>query len=202
MIGISSPPRLRIEVFLWRQGTIWPLIPVLLILALTLFAVEQLQLKPAMQASEQAVQQAAADLRTARKNSSSSATKSEGNAVEHRQMLQNALYSRAEVTAIVRALHASAGHHDLRVLSSDFQLQSSGVDGIARQTVSMPFQANYQQFKQFLLDVLRKHPGVSVDQIAIKREVAMQGRPEVLVKFSIWTRTEPGSADKTGRDMP
>lgn len=202
MIRVSTPPRLWIEVFLWRQGTIWPLISGLLILALALSAVEQLQLKPAVQVSEQALQQVASDLRAARKKSFSAATKSEGNADEHRQMLQNALYARAEVTSIVRALHASAVHHDLRVLSSDFQLQASGVDGIARQTVSMPFQANYQAFKQFLLDALRKHPGVSVDQISIKREVAMQGQPEVLVKFSIWTRTEPRSTDKTDRDMP
>lgn len=197
MSGKHTPPRLWVEVFLWRQGLIWFLVPLLLITALVLFAFDQLKLQPEMQLAEQVLAQTEANLRAANRNATNAATRLATNERTPQQALEDVLISSADVTAIVRDMHAIALHHELRVLSSDFQLQASGVDGIARQTVSMPFQASYQQFKRFLMDVLRNHPGVSVDQVSIKREASIQGRPEVLVKFSIWTKAGPSPTGTT-----
>lgn len=107
--------------------------------------------------------------------------------------LRSTVYAKEAVTPLVREVFASAQRHGLASKEADFRLTTQGFGGLEQQQVVLPLQGSYPSFRSFVLDLLQNHPGISVDQIQIKREGVSQGEPEIRARLSIWT--DPGKRD-------
>ncbi len=92
----------------------------------------------------------------------------------------------SDVGEVLRRISQMANAQGLSLAQSDVQTSSEGHGGLRQVQVTLPLRASYPQLRQWVEAVLRQLPGVSVDQIALRRETAAQGQAEVRVKLSIW----------------
>lgn len=184
--------RLRTEVFVWRHGAIWLLIPLLLFTSLLLQAAQLFYFEPRINRAQTQVHSLEAELKAILKQTSTPTNIPTDTTHQAGSELQKVLVAHTAVPEVIRALHSSAARHGIAVLSAEFQRQAVGQTGVIQQSVVMPFRASYPQAKSFLFDVLRSNSGLSLDQITIKREAVAQANPEIKVKFSIWVAADGG----------
>lgn len=175
--------RLRVEVALWRHGWGGVVIVALLALSGTALLMHQHWAHAADEAQLR-LTRLNAEIETARRQLS--AIPKSTPEQERHALLRTALSTQDDVMPLVRDVFAQARQHGLIAKEAEFRLTSQGFAGLQQQQVLMPLQGTYPAFRSFVNDLLRSQPGVSVDQIQIKRAVVAQGAPEILVRLSIW----------------
>lgn len=183
--------RLRSEISLWRYGWGSFVLITLLGLAVGAFAMRGQWTQAVVDAG----------YRTARLTTEIQALRLQPPAAvsvspeqERLAALRSVVYSRGAVTPLVRDVFARAQRHGLAAKEADFRLTTQGFSGLQQQQIVLPLQGSYPSFRSFVLDLLQNYPGVSVDQIQIKREGVSQGNPEIRVRLSIWTDPEKHDA--------
>lgn len=97
----------------------------------------------------------------------------------------------ADVGEVVQRISRIASTQGLRLAQSEFQTSSEGHDGLRQVQVTLPLRATYPQLRGWIEAVLRQIPGVSIDQITLKRETVAQGQAEIRIKLSIWVAPNP-----------
>lgn len=175
--------RLRAEIALWRHG--WGVVVVFALLALSGTAL--LMQQHWVQAEDEAqlrLKKLSAEIETVQRQLPV-VPKSTPEQERH-ALLRTVLSSQEGVTPLVRDVFAQARQHGLIVKEAEFRLTAQGFAGLQQQQVLMPLQGTYPAFRSFVNDLLRSQPGVSVDQIQIKRAAVAQGAPEIQVRLSIW----------------
>ena len=191
--------RLRAEIALWRHGWGSLIVIALAGLAAGTFAMHRLWTQEAAEVAR----------RTAQLTDQIQAIRLQPQAQpsptpeqERLAALRSTVYAKEAVTPLVREVFASAQRHGLASKETDFRLTTQGFGGLEQQQVVLPLQGSYPSFRSFVLDLLQSHPGISVDQIQIKREGVSQGEPEIRARLSIWTdpgkRDVPAQASKEG----
>lgn len=187
--------RLRTEIGLWRHGWGTVVLITLLGLAVSAFAVRGLWTQAAVDAGHRTAR-LTAEIQAVRRQPAAAVSVSPEQ--ERLAALRSAVYAKEAVTPLVRDVFARAQHHGLVAKEADFRLMTQGFAGLQQQQLVLPLQGSYPSFRSFVLDLLQNHPGVSVDQIQIKREGVSQGEPEIRVRLSIWT--DPGKQDAPAQD--
>lgn len=187
--------RLRTEIALWRHG--WGAVVVIALggLAVGAFAMHRLW----MQETAEAVQRAAqltSKIQAVRLQPQAQASPTPEQ--ERLAALRSTVYAKEAVTPLVRDVFARAQRHGLATKEADFRLTTQGFGGLEQQQLVLPLHGSYLSFRSFVLDLLRNHPGISVDQIQIKREEVSQGEPEIRARLSIWT--DPGKHGVPARE--
>lgn len=182
--------RLRAEIGLWRHGWGTLVLVTLAGVAGGAFVLQGLWAQAAFDAGQR-MTQLTTELQKARLQAPAApqATPEQ----ERLASLRSVLYARDEVTSLVRDVFTRAQRHGLAVQETDFRLTTQGFAGLQQQQLVLPVQGTYLSFRAFVLEVLRSHPGVSVDQIQIKRLGVSQNEPEIRVRLSIWIDPEKRS---------
>lgn len=176
--------RLWLEILLWRHGLIWPGVLVLLVAALALWLV-------LLPGGAQQLAQARAELQRLQSGqvvlalSPAERTGQEDAALV--AALDRVALSEQEVSEVLRRLGRIAQSKGLTLTETDFQATGEGLGGLRRLQLTLPLRAAYPQVRQFVEAVLLEFPGVSVDQMLLKRESVGQRQGEIRLRLSIWT---------------
>lgn len=181
-----SALRLHLEILLWRHGYAWPVSLALLLAAaalwLTTVWVAQPQLRQQAQTLHDLEVLQTESLRIAQLAGPSG----EESFAQARASVRAVMARPADVPEVIRSIHKTAQRHQIEVHRSDYQLRTPDRGDTQTQIVTLPLRVEYARFKPFLFELLRTHPGVSVDQISIKREAVAQNTPEISLRLTIW----------------
>ena len=189
--------RLHTEVLIWRQGYVWVLASVLLLVSGAALLAQRYLLQPRLLLQTQALSELQSSLDAMRRAKDTAVAPAPDPFVAAQASLRSVMLEREALPALIRTLHETALRHRISVLSSDYQLKEQGRNGVLQQTVTLPMRVGYAPFKAFLLDVLRSHPGIAVDQISIKREAVAQATPEIVLRLSVWVVATPDPVERT-----
>jgi hypothetical protein len=185
--------RLQCEVLLWRHGYGWAL----LFVALVAVLLGQFVVLPHQKTMELHTQQ---QLRALLVEQAEKAQRDRGPVQPSAQaqaldQLLAVAFAEDEVGEILRRIVKTAQTHGVYLSQSDFQTHADGHGGLHQLQLSLPVQASYVQTKGFVHDVLRQLPGVSLDELVLKRDSVAQNQAEVRAKLSLWNL--PGTPPET-----
>ena len=180
--------RLRLEIAVWRFGWIWIVTLVLFIalLALTFWVTPQIQVR-LLDGERQSA--ASEKIRTARAVAASQPDAPSGDEVAFRTLM-DATYSDAELNTAIRHVYTIATAQGLTVPQSDFKTVFETPSGLRQVEMTLPLQASYSQLRNFVLAVLQKESGISVDLVQMKRASISMTEIEVQVQLSVWVNPE------------
>jgi Tfp pilus assembly protein PilO len=192
--------RLRIDIWVWRYGTVWWVIASLGVLACMAsiamqYSQTQWQTLQDSQNSMQAQQRRAAEL-------AAQPAQHTGDEMAWLQSLEQLSLSAPEVTAAVRQIQRIAQHSGVALEQSEFQYSSNGYASLRRLQISLPMHASYPEVKSFAEQVLLQMPAVSLDAMQIKRDSAQTNAPQVLLRFSLWVRAEESASESAPAPAP
>jgi len=187
--------RLLSEVLLWRHGYGWVLTALVLLIAL----IAQLFVLPNQLLSQRVASTQLAQLRQielSRDNDLHTLAQPtrEGEILDQ---LWDVSFSESEVSDILRSVARIAQSNGVFLSQSEFQNSAEGHGGLSRLQVTLPLRASYPQLKKFVEQVLLEYPGISVDELVLKRESVAQNQVEIRVKLSLWI--QPGKHQKAGQ---
>lgn len=176
--------RLRLEILLWRHGVIWLGVLALLLAALLLWVA-------VLPGGAQQLAQAQAEL-LALQSGQAVRTVSPSERAGQQDLalvaeLDRVVLSEPEVSEVLRRLGRIAQSKGLTLTETDFQATGEGLGGLRRLQLTLPLRAAYPQVREFVEAVLLEFPGVSVDQMLLKRESVGQRQGEIRLRLSIWT---------------
>lgn len=176
--------RLRLEILLWRHGMVWLGVLALLVGSLALWLV-------LLPGGAQQLAQARAELQGLQ-SGQAMRTVSPSELTGQQDMalvaeLDRVTLSEQEVSEVLRRLGRIAQNKGLTLTETDFQVTGEGLGGLRRLQLTFPLRAAYPQARQFVEAVLLEFPGVSVDQMLLKRESVGQRQGEIRLRVSIWT---------------
>ena len=188
--------RLHGEVFVWRQGWIWPLAVVGLVGA-ALFALwtrlDTAAVEVALRSRQQQVDRVVSRLEDERRRAQytgDAAVSADQPMLSRQERLHAVLRNADEATVQLRQLYQLAEGLQLAVRQTDFQ-QTAGTGGIGRLQISMPIKGTYTQLRGFVEQALRELPNLSVDRLQFKRNQVGQAQLEATVHLSLWQRERP-----------
>lgn len=84
-----------------------------------------------------------------------------------------------------------AGRHGLTVEQADYQYRIESDDDLAAYEMAFSVKGPYPKVRNFLLDVLRMHPGVAVDSLNFRRESATTYGVETKLRLIFFVRSRP-----------
>lgn len=192
IIQWGSSLRLHAEIWLWRQG--WGM---LLLASVAVLAIAACLVSLHIDSRSQQVNLRITELQStlmAATRPSPAQTPAITPDQQTLVTLYRTAYSQDDVNRILRQLYSLGAQHQLDLRQTDFQQETRGFGGLVQHQLTLPIQARYPQLKSFVLQMLRNFPGLSFDQIVIKRESVALDRAEVTLKLSIWVRPDtPGT---------
>ena len=95
-------------------------------------------------------------------------------------------YAEEQVSDILRRIAKTAQSNGVFLSQSDFQTSTDRHGGLTQLQVTLPVKASYLQMKGFVEQVLLQNPGVSLDELVLKRDSVAQNQVEVNAKLSLW----------------
>ena len=171
--------RLRMEILFWRLGWVLPmtLVVVAACVVLWLFWVP-LQVGAAGRAEAQ--------LDQARRQARQSVV------VEPLEppmlAFQRLLTPQEETTAQLRKIFELAGNAGLAVAQVDMRRQLDAAGVYSQLHIALPVRGNYPALKRFCAEVLQTMPGLSIDQMLLKRDQAASSEVDAQLSLSLWQR--------------
>lgn len=195
MKGQSTWPsglRLQAEIVLWRYGWIWPLVICAALLVLFL----KVAWGPHQQRSLRLADTEVTQLRIEQKRRLSGVVALAQPSTEELLLTQLAQtsYAESQLSDLLRQIAQLAKAKGLLIAQSEFQSSNEGHGGLRQQLVTLPVRASYPQLRQFVEELLLKFPGLSVDQLVLKRETVAQDRADVRLRLSLWIN--PGKSSE------
>jgi hypothetical protein len=176
--------RLRLEVLVWRHGWGWLLLAVLAILFLTAELLVLPKLTQQVESHRKQLQQL--QLEQSNLSRTIDAPFKPTGDKKILDQLSSVSIPESEVSEVLRKIAAMAERNGVVLSQSDYQNSSKGHGGLNRLQVTLPLRASYPQLKQFIEQVLFEFPGVSLDDLVLKRESVSQNQVEIRIKLSLW----------------
>ena len=180
----GAPPRLQLEVALWRAGWVWLVIALMAATTVVGWTWWWPQQQRDLANLHAAVNQARID-QARRRAAPAPAPGLSGDDTVLAE-LQRIGYAETELSGILRAISALAKAEGIVLGQSAFQTSVEPHGGLRQVQITLPMAATYPQLRRFAESVLRQLPGVSVDQFGLKREAIAQGRADARLKLSVW----------------
>ena len=182
--GLVLRFRLRVEIALWRYGWLWVSVLVAAISA-SAFGLWWLpHQQQVLQTHEATFGQLVTD-QDRLKNSPKMVVPASNEELALAQ-LEQASYAESELSDILRQMSQIAKAQGLVLAQSEFQTSNEGHGGLRQVQISLPVRASYPQVRQFIELVLRKFPGISLDQLVLKRETVALNQADIRLKLSVW----------------
>lgn len=176
--------RLHIEISLWRYGWIWLVTPFALLCAASLhFWWLPQQVQTAALLSQRL---SSLEFEHKRRRQAPAPVQAISEDVQAVGQLKRVSYSPTEVSTALQLVQQIARAKGISLVQSEFQTTAEGFAGLKQVQVTLPLRCSYPQLRDFTNTVLRQLPGVSLDQIILKRDNIAQSHAEVRLKISIW----------------
>lgn len=195
--GRNTNLRLVLEVWFWRQGWGIPVLGLLLTASALVYWLA-IDAKQALRADDQTLQLQKG--RLTKLEQSQPAAPPIDPEQETLAALKQIAYSDMEVNALIRRVYAMAAEHQVRITEAEYRLTTQGYGGFHQQQIMLPVQAPYPRIKALAQQMLRDFPGMSIDQLMLRREDIARDKPEVTIRVSFWVL--PGKPLVTAPDNP
>lgn len=176
--------RTAVEIVLWRFGWLWGLVVATGLTVLLCHAGWLPQQNKALDLARQRLAGLHADQE--RRLSLPAIKTSKDDDAIMLEALRRISFAEADVSGVIRQINQIASAGGSILAQSEFQTTGDGHGGLRRIQVTLPLRATYPQLRQWVESVLRQLPGVSIDQITVKREAVAQGQADIRIKLSIW----------------
>ena len=181
--------RTGLEIAAWRHGWLWG---VNLVLGLAVLLSHFVGLPQQHRANDLARQTLlGVQAEQARKSQSPVPVLPTDNDPQQLAALTRISVAEADVGEVLQRISQIASKQGLRLAQSEFQTSREGHGGLRQVQVTLPLRASYPQLRGWIDAVLRQMPGVSIDQITLKRETVAQAQADIRIKLSIWVAPHP-----------
>ena len=172
--------RPRAEIFLLRNGWVWPLTALFVVTA----AVEYIAwLQPARRAYTEAVEASRAQSsKTPAPAVSTAAPLQDSAAIEQ---LTRRLIQDTDAAEVVQSMTSLAKQHGVTIPTSEYQRRVNPALGIEQIQVSQATRTGYPQLRRYIEAVLLAHPNASLDQVLVRRDSVSQTQPEARLRWSV-----------------
>jgi hypothetical protein len=180
--------RLWLDVFLWRMGYVWLFLGFFVLAALLV----KLVLLPMQLRSERVEREAFSQLTSQRLNADKNLLPSALTANETAvlEQLKTVCLTQEEVSDVLIRIVQIAQNNGVALTQSQFQMHSHALVGFRQLQVVFPIHSNYPQMRKFVEQVLLENPGVSLDQLLIRRETVDKNQAEIELRLSLWIYVE------------
>ena len=175
--------RLRIEIGLWRYGWLWIVALTVLMLGILLHTAWLPQQAQNVQLLDERL--VAVELEQQRRSAPPSSPKI-SDIDQATEQLARITYSSTEVSVALQMIQQIAKAKGIALAQSEFQTTTEGLGGFKQIQVTLPVRCSYPQLRDFTSTLLRQLPGISLDQIILKRDNIAQSQADVRLKLSIW----------------
>jgi hypothetical protein len=175
--------RLTLEIALWRHGALWPLVALGLVMAAAVWwgmVLPQKQLL--VELSQRAAHQA--HLR----QQARPATPVRDEQAQSWQQIRQTWPEAGQVDAHIAAVLQMAQKRGLVVEQGDYQYRSEPELNALKVTMNLPMRGTYNNLRGWVDAVLREHPNLALEELAIKREVVSSAEAEVKARWVGWYR--------------
>jgi ABC-type arginine transport system ATPase subunit len=179
--------RVQTEVFVWRYGWVWVLLPLCMLLAAAAYLVARHSVQQAIAAAQEV-------LKADRQRQQGSLIPSAPDRDRDRQTeIARTLAAQPGAVELTRQMAALARTEQITLPQGDYQYRFFSTTGITHTQVTQPVRASYPQLRRYISSVLQTIPNASLDQLAMKREGAGQRQVEARLKWGFWTLSGAGA---------
>lgn len=176
--------RLRIEIGLWRYGWLWIVALTVLMLGILLHTAWLPQQAQNVQLLDERL--VAVELEQKQRRSAPPSSPKISDIDQATEQLARITYSSTEVSVALQMIQQIAKAKGIALAQSEFQTTTEGLGGFKQIQVTLPVRCSYPQLRDFTSTLLRQLPGISLDQIILKRDNIAQSQADVRLKLSIW----------------
>jgi hypothetical protein len=185
--------RLSLEIALWRHGALWPLVALgLLMAAAVWWGMVQPQKQLLVELSQRAAHQA-----QLRQQARPATPVRDEQALTWQQIRQTWPES-GQVDAHIAAVLQMAQKRGLVAEQGDYQYRSEPELNALKVTMNLPLRGTYNNLRGWVDAVLREHPNLALEELAIKREAVSSADAEVKVRWVGWYRAEEAQVGTSG----
>lgn len=177
--------RLSLEIALWRHGVLWPLLLLCVVLTLGVWwggVLPQKQLL--VELSQRAAEQ------TQKRSTAHPAMPVRDEQAHTWQQIRQSWPSAQQVETHIATVLQAAQKRGLVVEQGDFQYRAEPELNALKVTMNLPLNGSYANLRAWVDAVLRDHPNLALDELAIKRETASSAQAEVKVRWVGWYRAD------------
>lgn len=190
--------RLRTDIALWRYGWQWLALLAVLLGNAVVYLGWMRQQEQALVASKQALESLEREQTQRLKTPAPVVTVSDD--VRVAEQLARITYAPADVSIAVQLIQQMARAKGIVLAQSEFQTSNEGHGGLRQIQITLPLRCSYPQLRDLSTSLMRQMPGISLDQIALKRENVAQSQADIRLKLSIWV--DPSKAPSQTRPEP
>ena len=177
--------RLSLEIALWRHGALWPFVALCLMLTMAVWwGMVQPQKQLLVELSQRAAHQ------TQMRQQTRPATPVSDEQAQTWQQIRQTWPEAGHVDAHIVAVLQLAQKRGLAVEQGDYQYRSEPELNALKVTMNLPLRGTYTNLRGWVDAVLRDHPNLALEELAIKREVASSADAEVKVRWVGWYRAD------------
>lgn len=196
---ITGRLRLSVEVFVWRQGWLWPLTAFVLMLVVALWMLQVRPMSMLLATTDRRIGTLEAGAKEAKQKQATDNLQQSPGSKTIGRTLATALPISTQADADVRDLYSLALDNGMTIQHADFTTTDDPLIGITRVQMIAPVTTTYPQLRQFLETLLRKSPHSTVDQLTFQRDDVSQHEIRAKFRVSWWFRTsktiEPGDVE-------
>jgi hypothetical protein len=186
--------RLRAEIALWRYGWLWVALSALIIASLV-FHSWWLPYRASV-VSAQSSRLTALQNTLEQKRRAPKADLPMTDDAQAAQQLMKISYAPSEVSTTLLLIQQIAKAKGIVLSQSEFQTSNEGHGSLRQVQVTLPVRCTYLQLRDFTTTLLRQLPGVSLDQVVLKRDNVAQAQADIRLKLSIWVHPLKPTASK------
>ena len=179
-----TPWRVRLEVALWRHGSVGHAVLAGLLVAATLMAWFLLETRSNLAQTRRALELAVNPVQNMQ-----APTPGNGDAATL-DTLRAALAASPAPDEVVREMAALSHGLGIEWAQGEFRSQAHAQTQTTQWQVTQPALTTYLQLRKLIDAVLRAHPNVSLNQLSVQRDDTTQAQVKVRLRWSIWTLGE------------
>lgn len=176
--------RLRTEIGLWRYGWLWAVALLALLLAIILHAWWLPQQNAHITLLGERLSALEYEQKQRRQAPKPTVTVNED--AQTVEQLARIAYSSTEVSTTLQLIQRIAKAKGIVLAQSEFQNNTENLGGFKQIQITLPVRCSYPQLRDFTSALLRQLPGISLDQISLKRDNIAQSQADVRLKLTIW----------------
>lgn len=181
---LRTPWRVRLEIALWRHGSVGLAALAGLLIAAALMAWLLLQTSSNLAQTQPALALAVNPVQKMQ-----APAQGNGDAATL-DKLRAALAASPAPDEVVREMAALSHGLGIEWTQGEFRSQAHAQTQTIQWQVAQPALATYPQLRRLIDAVLRVHPNVSLDQLSVQRDDTTQAQVKVRLRWSIWTLGE------------
>ena len=113
-----------------------------------------------------------------------------------------ALPGRDELESTVAAIHQAAAAQGLTTSGAEYRWRKEPGGALLRYEIALPMKAAYAPLRAWLADLVKRLPGLAIDELSLHRDTAEKDLLEGRVRLVLFLRTRPATLVAAGTAEP